>query len=383
MVQPALDRIKIPSHATSPLNFARAHADAPVMLRLRPREDLNEDPAVRSTIARLRASLLAVIAGSVASLALTIVAIHQAWAAGVDHGRDSATAATNALPPLAAIALVLAGLIALAVTMVLVVRVPFDRARDQAIDLVDANRRLADTTLETFAALGAAVEAKDRYTAGHGLRVTLISILIGQELDLSAAQLDVLRHAATFHDIGKIAVPDHVLQRRGRLSDSDFEAMKTHPAEGARICSKLQALEGAVPLIRSHHERMDGRGYPDGLSGDNIPLGARIIAVADAWDAITSDRPYRRGQPAFVAIEEIRRCSGPQFDERVVRAFVEVLARDPWMFGLTPADVAERRPLPSPAPASRGVDRTRDLVTEHPEEIDWSDGFDADDVRSA
>jgi hypothetical protein len=168
--------------------------------------------------------------------------------------------------------------------------------------------------------------------------------------------------------------------------------MKVHPVEGARICSKLQSLETAVPLIRSHHERMDGRGYPDGLRGDDIPMGARIIAVADAWDAITSDRPYRRGQPAFVALEEIRRCSGPQFDERVVRAFVEVLARDPWMFGLTPEDVAERRPLPSPVPASRGVERERNderalherrLVTEKHREIDWSEGFDEEDLRSA
>jgi hypothetical protein len=358
----------------------------------RPRsDDAEDDPAVRATVARLRASVVAAALGSLAFVVLGTVAVHRAWLAGVQHGQGSDPAA-GALPPVGGLLLVLAGFLALGVTVVLVVRAPFERAREQAIDLVDANRRLAQTTLETFAALGAAVEAKDRYTAGHGLRVTLVSILIGQELELAEPELDALRHAATFHDIGKIAVPDAVLQRRGRLADSDFEAMKVHPAEGARICSKLQVLRDAVPLIRSHHERVDGRGYPDGLKGDDIPLGARIIAVADAWDAITSDRPYREGQPGFVALEEIRRCSGSQFDERVVRAFVEVLARDPWMFGLTPEDVAARRPLPSPTPASRGVDEQHDpladddegaLVRRRRREIDWSSGFDAEDLRAS
>jgi putative nucleotidyltransferase with HDIG domain len=358
---------------------------------LRPRtDDVDEDPAVRGTVRRLRASLVAVVAGSVAFALLGLVALRVAWQAGLEA---SPVASGRALPPWGDIALVLLGFVALGVLLVWVVRGPFERARDQAEELVDANRRLAATTLETYAALGAAVEAKDRYTAGHGLRVTLVSILIGQELGLSQSDLDTLRHAATFHDIGKIAVPDHVLQREGRLSDADFDAMKVHPVEGARICSKLGALQDAVPLIRSHHERMDGRGYPDGLAGDEIPLGARIIAVADAWDAITSDRPYREGQPAFVALEEVRRCMGPQFDEQVVRAFVEVLARDPWMFGLSPEDVAARRPLPAPVPASRGVDHDGDgwsadrrrgdgLVTPRSADVDWSEGFGDDDLAA-
>jgi hypothetical protein len=363
---------------------------------LRPRDpDLEaDDPVVRTTVLRLRASLLAAACASVAFVLLALVAMRVAWSAGLERGAAGAAASAGALPPFGTIGLLVAGFVALGATLVFVVRGPFDRARDQAVELVDANRRLAETTLETFAALGAAVEAKDRYTAGHGLRVTLVSILIGQEMGLTQLELDTLRHAATFHDIGKIAVPDHVLNRKGRLSDSDFEAMKLHPVEGARICSKLQSLQGAVPLIRSHHERMDGRGYPDALSGEQIPLGARIIAVADAWDAITSDRPYREGQPAFVALEEIRRCTGPQFDSRVVRAFIEVLAKDPWMFGLTPEDVAARRPLPAPVPASRGVDHDGDgyaddrrrpggLVTPRSSEIDWSDGFDEEDLRAA
>jgi putative nucleotidyltransferase with HDIG domain len=358
---------------------------------LRPRtDDVDEDPAVQGTVRRLRASLVAVVTGSVAFALLGLVAVRIAWQAGI---AATPGATGRILPPWGEIAPVLLGFVALGVVLVLVVRGPFERAREQAEELVGANRRLASTTLETYAALSAAVEAKDRYTAGHGLRVTLVSILIGQELGLSQADLDTLRYAATFHDIGKIAVPDHVLQHEGRLSDADFDAIKVHPVEGAKICSKLGALQDAVPLIRSHHERMDGRGYPDGLAGDAIPLGARIIAVADAWDAITSDRPYRAGQPAFVALEEVRRCMGPQFDEQVVHAFVEVLARDPWMFGLSPEDVAARRPLPAPMPASRSVHRDGEgstggrprgetLVTPHSSELDWSAGFDVDDLAA-
>ncbi|MCW2923221.1 MAG: hypothetical protein JWM98_625 [Thermoleophilia bacterium] len=360
------------------------------MLRRVPHHD-DEDPAVRSTVARLRASVLAAGAASLAFVLLGVLATRVAWTAGLERGRAGGA---GAMPDLSTTALLIGGFLALGVLLVVVVRAPFDRARDQAIELAESSKRLADNTLETFAALGAAVEAKDRYTAGHGLRVTLVSILIGQELGLDQRELDVLRHAATFHDIGKIAVPDLVLQKPGRLTDSEFEAMKVHPAEGARICSKLQVLRPAVPLVRSHHERMDGRGYPDNLVGEQIPLGARIIAVADTWDAITSDRPYRRGQPAFVALEEVRRCAGGQFDERVVRAFIEVLAKDPWMFGLTPEDVADRRPLPAVSPASRGVDHSRggyadergrqsDLVTPVQREIDWSEGFDEDDLRAA
>ena len=365
----------------------------PGMLRPFDPERHADDPVVRTTVLRLRASLLAASCGSVAFLLLGLVAIRVAWSAGLERGATGNLAEAGSMPSFGTIGLLVAGFLALGVTLVFVVRGPFDRAREQALELVATNRRLADTTLETFAALGAAVEAKDRYTAGHGLRVTLVSILIGQELGLDQVQLDTLRHAATFHDIGKIAVPDHVLNKRGRLTDADFEAMKLHPVEGARICSKLQSLQGAVPLIRHHHERMDGRGYPDGLAGNEIPIGARIIAVADAWDAITSDRPYREGQPAFVALEEIRRCMGPQFDDGVVRAFIEVLAKDPWMFGLTPEDVAARRPLPAPVPASRGVDRDGDgysddrarpggLVTHRGNEIDWSDGFDEEDLAA-
>ncbi|MEO6866535.1 MAG: HD-GYP domain-containing protein [Gaiellales bacterium] len=360
------------------------------MLRPRDPDRDAEDPTVRRTVARLRASLLAVALGSVGFLLLGVLATRIAWIAGIEQGR-AAGAAAALLPTPSLLVAVIGCFVLLGIVLVLVVRAPFDQARTLAVDLLMANERLDALTLETFAALGAAVEARDRYTMGHGLRVTLVSILIGQELELSQHELDILRRAATFHDIGKIAIPDDVMHNPGRLTDGQFEVFKSHSAEGARICSKLESLRPCADLVRSHHERMDGRGYPDGLRGEQIPLGARIIAVADAWDAITSDRPYRAGQPAFVALEEIRRCAGTQFDDRVVRAFVEVLAKDPWMFGLNPIDVADRRPLPAPTPASRGVDESRyapsaDRDTElasAEQNPDWSRGFGDEDLRSA
>lgn len=348
----------------------------------------DDHPAVARTVARLRASLLALVVAAGILLLLALLAIRQA-ATGSHAGPTF-----SGIPLDSALVALIAGFVAVGVLLVIIARSPFALARDQAIGLIEVNRQLDESTLETFAALNAAIEAKDRYASGHGLRVTLVCILIAQELGVDERDLDVLRHAATFHDIGKIAVPDAVLQKRGRLTDSEFEAMRVHPIEGARICSKLQSLRAAVPIVRAHHERVDGRGYPDGLVADAIPIGARILAVADAWDALTSDRPYREGQPAFVALEEIRRCTGSQFDERVVAAFVEVLAKDPWMFGLTPEDVAANaRSLPAPAPASRGVggiDDGRggsaregaDLVTERERVIDWSDGFADEDLRA-
>ncbi|MCW2960172.1 MAG: hypothetical protein JWM90_559 [Thermoleophilia bacterium] len=347
----------------------------------------DDDPDVRGTVARLRASVLAVICGTGAFIVLGLFAANLAWHSGIERGSTTGVTEAGNLPGSVVLGIVILGFALIGAVLFFTVRAPLQRARGHAIDLAEASRQLAESTLETFAALNAAVEAKDRYTAGHGLRVTLVSILIGQELGMNERELDVLRHAATFHDIGKIAVPDGVLQKPGRLTDEEFEAMKVHPIEGARICSKLQVLRDAVPLIRSHHERMDGRGYPDGLLSTQIPIGARIIAVADTWDAITSDRPYRRGQPAFVALEEVRRCAGAQFDERVVRAFIDVLAKDPWMFGLTPEDVTEgRRPLPAPLPASRGADSSGDgrRVVGQPDEpeIDWTTGFDKEDLAA-
>lgn len=318
----------------------------------RPFQFLEHDahPAIARTVARLRASQLAIVIASGLLLLLVLLAIRRA--ATHDHTGPSFAG----LPLDHALVALVAGFIAIGALVVIIARIPVTLAREQAIELIDANRQLAESTIETIATLNSAIEAKDPFGAGHGLRVTLICILIAQELGLEQHEIDLLRHAATFHDIGKVAIPDEMLRHAGRFDDDQFRAMQAHPVEGARICASLQALRPAAPLVRSHHERVDGTGYPDRLAGDAIPLGSRIIAVADTWDALTSDRPCRPGQEPFLALEEIRRCAGSQFDERVVAAFVDVLGKDPWMFGLTPEDIqVSTAALPAPDTAPRGA----------------------------
>jgi len=347
---------------------------------------------VRSTVARLRLATASVVVGTVLCVLLAGLEARMSYLDGVHDGR-LASSTSGSLhpahigPPMQTFGFLALAFIGIGIGMFALVRRPWTAAGDHAIELVRAYEALEDGTLETFAALNATVEAKDRYTAGHGLRVTLISLLIGQELSLPQNEIDTLRHAATFHDIGKIAVPDEILQKPGRLNDDEFAAMQVHPVESARICAKLGSLRESVPAIRSHHERIDGTGYPDQLRGEEIPLGARIIAVADTWDAITSDRPYRTGQPAIVALEEVRRVKGTQFDPNVVEAFMEVLAKDPWMFGLTPDEIQAPASGQYPDGRPRSNDdldlekgqRARSVPLS---KIDWTSGFDDLDIAA-
>ncbi len=179
------------------------------------------------------------------------------------------------------------------------------------------------TFLETSEALAEAIELRDAYTGGHTRRVTEYSLATGRQLDLNEDQLEKLRMAAILHDIGKIGVDDHVLRKPGKLEREEFEQMKKHPRLGAEILDHIQYLAAVLPGIRSHHERNDGRGYPDGLRKTRIPLVARIIAVADTYDAMTSDRPYRKGLCKDIAVRELIDCSGTQFDPAVVEAFLQ------------------------------------------------------------
>src|SRR5207249_3650069 len=156
------------------------------------------------------------------------------------------------------------------------------RARSR--ELMDSYRRLEERSLEAIESLNATVDAKDPYTAGHSQRVQQIAVAIGEELRLEEARLDALRFGGLFHDIGKLAVPDTVLTKPARLTTDEYELIKRHPGDGAKIVEKFSRLRDAVPLIRHHHERWDGSGYPDGLAGDDIPLEAGIVGLADAWD---------------------------------------------------------------------------------------------------
>ena len=184
---------------------------------------------------------------------------------------------------------------------------------------IDALRRTFHQTSQTLAD---AIETRDAYTGGHTRRVTGYSLAAGTRLGLKQDELERLRVAAILHDIGKSGVDDRLLRKPGQLDPLEVEQIQKHPALGAEILVHVHHLSDILPGIRSHHERADGRGYPDGLRGERIPLVARIIAVADTYDAITSDRPYRRGVDGSLAIEEIARCSGTQFDANVARAFM-------------------------------------------------------------
>ncbi len=196
------------------------------------------------------------------------------------------------------------------------------RQRERA--LLAQSRELARARHEIALAIIGALDLRDTETEGHSLRVQGLSLAIARELGCSDEELDVIGLGALLHDIGKIGVPDHVLRKPGPLTDGEWDDIRRHPELGYRLLKQLTLAPGVADIVRAHHERWDGTGYPLGLTGDAIPLGARIFAVADAFDAMTSDRPYRRALRRDEAIAEIVRGSGTQFDPRVVRAFLRV-----------------------------------------------------------
>jgi len=196
-------------------------------------------------------------------------------------------------------------------------------------DLSESSLRLEENLLETIETLNAAVEARDPYTAGHSQRVRRVSLAIGRELSLSAKQLGTLGTAALFHDVGKIGIPDSILTKAGPLEPNEAVIMREHVTRGAEIVSKVSWFHDVVPAIRHHHERWDGLGYPDGQHGTDIPLEAAIIGLADAWDAMTTDRPYAHGLTLNEAMLQIRSGREKQFSPAVVDAFWRVAKRHP------------------------------------------------------
>jgi diguanylate cyclase (GGDEF)-like protein/putative nucleotidyltransferase with HDIG domain len=199
-------------------------------------------------------------------------------------------------------------------------RAAAETIRAQNASLERANELLRERSTAAMESLSATVDARDSYTAGHARRVRELALALGRELGLSQAELGLLDRAALFHDIGKLAVPDAILLKPGPLTPKEWEAMESHAVEGARIIERLGFLQDAVPAIRHHHERWDGRGYPDRLAGDEIPLGARIIHVADALDSMLTTRHYRAARPLEEALAEIRAGAGDQFCPRCVAA---------------------------------------------------------------
>ncbi|ADG81396.1 HD domain-containing phosphohydrolase [Thermincola potens] len=187
--------------------------------------------------------------------------------------------------------------------------------------------RQQESFITTIRSLVSALEARDAYTKGHSEQVAFYAAKIANEMGLPETEIKNIRFAALLHDIGKIGISEHVLNKPGRLTEEEYNHIKTHPFIGFRILKHMQIFAPLVPYIYHHHERWDGTGYPDGLKGEDIPLGARIIAVADTFDALTSDRVYRKRQDQARAVNEIIRCSGTQFDPAVVTAFINVLEK--------------------------------------------------------
>lgn len=182
--------------------------------------------------------------------------------------------------------------------------------------------------LDTVTAIAEAIEKRDPYTGGHVRRVVAYSVLLGTEMGLDPAELEELYLAATLHDVGKIATPDAVLRKPAPLDEREAEVMRRHAADGADIVGRIRELRPVVPGVRHHHERLDGQGYPDGLFGDEIARVAKIIAVADTFDAITTSRPYREALDPARAAAEIEAGAGSQFCPHVVAAFRTLYARD-------------------------------------------------------
>jgi putative nucleotidyltransferase with HDIG domain len=177
--------------------------------------------------------------------------------------------------------------------------------------------------VDTIAALAFAIQAKDPYTAGHSKTVSRLAAEIARQRRLSEADIEEIRLAGIVHDIGKIHLPQYMLHKP-TLTAKEYEIMKTHAAWGAKILEPLKQL-GIERIVRHHHERYDGQGYPEGLAGDKIPLGARIVAVAEAFDAMRSTYVYNKGRSSEDAVAEMRRCSGTQFDPKIVTVFLDWL----------------------------------------------------------
>jgi putative nucleotidyltransferase with HDIG domain len=178
----------------------------------------------------------------------------------------------------------------------------------------------------SLSALSAAIERRDPYTLGHSARVTAIAQALAERLRCGRAQLEALALGGPLHDIGKLTIPDDVLMKPGRLDARELAQIREHPAAGARMLLGVKTLEPALPCVLHHHERWDGGGYPSGLAGTAIPWEARILAVADAFDAMTSTRPYRPARPVDVALAEVARCAGTQFDPEPACALVDAWA---------------------------------------------------------
>lgn len=192
-------------------------------------------------------------------------------------------------------------------------------------ELSDTYEKLERAYLDMVQTLRYTVEAKDPYTRGHSDRVSAYSVLIGKYLNLSDDDIRTLEVGGLFHDIGKIGIPDSILLKETKLTDDEYSEIKNHPSIGAHILCNATIFQNIIPIVKHHHERYDGRGYPSQLKGEDIPYMARIAAVADTFDAMTSKRTYRDALPLETVRAEIEKCSGTQFDPEIAKVFLDIL----------------------------------------------------------
>lgn len=196
----------------------------------------------------------------------------------------------------------------------------------------DISELLEKAHFETIMAFSEALEARDQYTAGHSRRVMEYSKSIGQRMKLDKHDIEDLKRSALLHDIGKIGIPDIILHKQTKLSDEEYAVIKAHPEIGADIIRHMKSLKHLVPAVYHHHERFDGEGYPQGIKDKEIPLHARIIAVADTFDAMTSSRPYRKALSFRMALSELENSKKAQFDPGIADIFIEILLESPFYF---------------------------------------------------
>jgi HD-GYP domain-containing protein (c-di-GMP phosphodiesterase class II) len=233
----------------------------------------------------------------------------------------------------------------------------FNTMSDELEQFVEDLRRAADENKNLFMGsiqmLAGAVDEKDPYTRGHSDRVTKYSMMIAKDMGLDPGFLEILRVSAQLHDVGKIGIEDRILKKPGALTPEEFEIMKTHTTKGANILRPVPQLREMLPGIELHHEALNGRGYPYGLKGDDIPLLARVIAVADTFDALTTNRPYQRAHDPVEALRIIEKLSGQRLDPRAVTALMAVFYRGDIRIQTTPAPVILPEPAaPPPLPPS-------------------------------
>ena len=195
-------------------------------------------------------------------------------------------------------------------------------------ELAESNEKLEQAYLDIVQTLRYTVEAKDTYTRGHSDRVSEYSVLLGRKVGLPEDQIKLLKIGGLFHDIGKIGIPDSILLKPGKLTDDEYSEIKNHPSIGAHILSSATMFKDIIPIVKHHHEKYNGKGYPSGLAGEDIPYLARIAAIADTFDAMTSRRSYRDKLDLEYVKNEIRNCKGTQFDPQLADVFLDILEND-------------------------------------------------------